>query len=38
MGYVGPRAFVNDANQKLEYVFNPYGLLDGASIIIKKPE
>ena len=34
VGWVGPNCFVDDADQKLEYVFEPYGLLEGASVIV----
>jgi len=36
VGWVGPDQFVDDADQKLEYVFVPYGLIEGASIVINK--
>ena len=35
VGWVGPWEFVDDAAQKKEYVFEQYGLLEGASISTK---
>ncbi|MEI6845753.1 MAG: hypothetical protein WCK36_01745, partial [Candidatus Firestonebacteria bacterium] len=33
VGYVSPPVFVDDENQKTDYVFSPYGLLEGATLI-----